>query len=354
MTRRRYVALDGLRGVAAFAVIAYHAGRMITHAEIAPHGYLAVDFFFVLSGFVIGAAYEDKMNSGELGPVRFLARVRAVRLYPMLLVALALSMALIAARVDHLDGFSPKMALQDALLLPALKSRSALYPLDGVQWSLALEVLANAAHVLILRRLSVSALAAIALVSGVALTFLGYPRLTTDLGAIGPTALGGLARISFAYPIGLIIYRLHRGGRLQGVEGGWWMAALLLAASVCVPTERYTLVGYAHDLAATFLVMPLTVGLALQPIHRPLINRIAEFSGGASYPLYITQGPLIGMFIFAARSQGEVARSATAAAFALTAVLLAWALNRYVDQPFGKAASRWLSEPHRTPAFTAP
>lgn len=60
-SKPHYEILDGLRGVAALLVIFYHVFECFDWSP-APHGYLAVDFFFVLSGFVIGYAYDDRWN----------------------------------------------------------------------------------------------------------------------------------------------------------------------------------------------------------------------------------------------------------------------------------------------------
>ena len=84
-SKPRYEILDGLRGVAAMLVVAFHLFE--TYFHMAPdqpinHGYLAVDFFFVLSGFVIGYAYDDRWDKMSLG--NFFKR-RLIRLHPMLM-----------------------------------------------------------------------------------------------------------------------------------------------------------------------------------------------------------------------------------------------------------------------------
>lgn len=64
-SKPRYEILDGLRGVAAMLVVAYHLLETYTAnpmEQLLNHGYLAVDFFFVLSGFVIGYAYDDRWD----------------------------------------------------------------------------------------------------------------------------------------------------------------------------------------------------------------------------------------------------------------------------------------------------
>ena len=68
-SKPRYEILDGLRGVAAMIVVAFHLLETYSKGpayQVLNHGYLAVDFFFVLSGFVIGYAYDDRWNRMSL------------------------------------------------------------------------------------------------------------------------------------------------------------------------------------------------------------------------------------------------------------------------------------------------
>ena len=86
-SKPHYEILDGLRGVAAVMVVIFHlfeahaGGNHLT--QIINHGYLAVDFFFMLSGFVIGYAYDDRWNRMSIGT--FFKR-RVIRLHPMVIV----------------------------------------------------------------------------------------------------------------------------------------------------------------------------------------------------------------------------------------------------------------------------
>lgn len=86
-SKPHYEILDGLRGVAAVMVVIFHlfeAHAGGNHLEqIINHGYLAVDFFFMLSGFVIGYAYDDRWN--RMSTVTFFKR-RIIRLHPMVIV----------------------------------------------------------------------------------------------------------------------------------------------------------------------------------------------------------------------------------------------------------------------------
>ena len=94
-SKPHYEILDGLRGVAAIMVIIFHLFE--THSlgnhliQIINHGYLAVDFFFMLSGFVIGYAYDDRWDKMTLGT--FFKR-RIIRLHPMVIMGSIVGAAL--------------------------------------------------------------------------------------------------------------------------------------------------------------------------------------------------------------------------------------------------------------------
>jgi peptidoglycan/LPS O-acetylase OafA/YrhL len=82
--RHSFQTLDALRGVAALVVVVHHNHPMFTWRP--HHGYLAVDLFFVLSGFVLSYAYQDRLDRGW-PTIKFL-RARLVRLAPLYLLAL--------------------------------------------------------------------------------------------------------------------------------------------------------------------------------------------------------------------------------------------------------------------------
>ena len=88
-SKPRYEILDGLRGVAALLIVAYHLFETYSTGpagQIINHGYLAVDFFFVLSGFVIGYAYDDRWD--RMTVWSFFKR-RVIRLHPMVVYGCA-------------------------------------------------------------------------------------------------------------------------------------------------------------------------------------------------------------------------------------------------------------------------
>ncbi len=92
-TKPHYQILDGLRGVASVIVVAFHLFE--AHATSPPdqvinHGYLAVDFFFLLSGFVIGYAYYDQW--GTMSTMDFF-KLHLVRLQPMVVMGMIVGAA---------------------------------------------------------------------------------------------------------------------------------------------------------------------------------------------------------------------------------------------------------------------
>ena len=146
----RYATLDGLRGVAAVLVLCYHTHAFQGSAAIAPHGYLAVDFFFMLSGFVIASAYQEKLRAGL--PVVDFFRLRMIRLYPVALAGILLG----AVKLVSQYAISPAQSepaqwialavFLNALVLPVVSEThfsGALFPTDGPVWSLFYELLVN-------------------------------------------------------------------------------------------------------------------------------------------------------------------------------------------------------------------
>src|ERR1700761_6040207 len=87
MARRTFETLNAMRGIAAIGVVLFH-GRALWHGAVAPHGYLAVDIFFMLSGFVIAHAYEERLRLG-LSVAEF-AKIRIIRFYPLYALGLTL------------------------------------------------------------------------------------------------------------------------------------------------------------------------------------------------------------------------------------------------------------------------
>lgn len=171
-SKPRFEILDGLRGVAAMIVVAFHLFETYSpgsNEQILNHGYLAVDFFFVLSGFVIGYAYDDRWKS--MTTWDFFKR-RLIRLQPMVILGTLIGafwFYFSAAPGFELVMRTPWWKLLLIMILgcimfpmpPSMDIRGwkEINSLNGAQWSLLWEYIANILYVLFVRRFSKRVLA---------------------------------------------------------------------------------------------------------------------------------------------------------------------------------------------------
>ncbi len=211
-----FKALDGLRGIAALAVVTFHFMEMAigdySHLFIG-QGFLAVDFFFCLSGFVIGYAYDSRMK--RTGTWEFL-KARLIRLHPLVLLGAVLG--LIALLFDpfrqgalgYSSGRITLMFLASILLIPfpAMRERSFnLFSLNAPAWSLFWEYVANLFYAYLLFRLHRIALLVATMCAAMLLCFVGYHAGILSGGWSGPTFWYGGARMAYSFLAGLLVYR---------------------------------------------------------------------------------------------------------------------------------------------------
>lgn len=337
MTRQHFVALDGLRGIAALLVMAHHIGLASGYPQIAPLGFLAVDLFFVLSGFVIAQAYEPRFADGPvgkgMGAGRFMA-IRLVRLYPLIFLGLLLgaSWSLIAG-----DGnFNAGSAINFLLLPTLLGGATMTFAFDTPVWSLAFEIVANFAHATLLWRIGRAGLAVIALLSGAALLAAMIHFASPSLGWETRTFVVGFFRIGFSYVVGILLYRIVRGGAV-----GEWRVPLIVPIIVLIAVLHGPLPplwAVERGAVITFLVFPAIVVVAIH--QRPTGRWAAAMTwlGQLSFPLYAIHLPIV---TFAARlivNQPAAAQLPLWILFVFVIVAAALALERRVDLPL----RRWL------------
>lgn len=130
-SKPHYPLLDGLRGVAAFIVVWYHIFEGFQFAGGKPtidfinHGYLAVDFFFILSGFVIGYAYDDRW--GKTLTLGGFFRRRLIRLHPMVVMGATIGLiSFLLTGMERWDRTTSTLSMTflaficSCLMIPAL------------------------------------------------------------------------------------------------------------------------------------------------------------------------------------------------------------------------------------------
>jgi peptidoglycan/LPS O-acetylase OafA/YrhL len=294
-TKPHFVVLDGLRGVAALGVVIFHFMEMViwNYSKLwIGHGFLAVDFFFCLSGFVMGYAYDDRL--GKMGLWRFL-KARLIRLHP--LVVLGAVLGLIAFYVNPFGitpGYGPgKMALMFAaslLLIPygAMKERSQnLFSLNAPAWSLFWEYVANVVFGIVLYRMKRGMLIALTVVAAVLLCWAGHRAGNLSGGWSARNFWDGGARVAFSFMAGLLVYRM--GWRLR-TRLGFGALSLLLMLALTMP---YATGGWIREAAVIMVYFPLLLVLGAGATVSPKVERLCRFSGDLSYPLYMTHYSVI-------------------------------------------------------------
>jgi peptidoglycan/LPS O-acetylase OafA/YrhL len=336
--RPRFAGLDAMRGLAALAVVLFHVFGPLRVAA-APKGYLAVDFFFLLSGFVIAGAYAARLKPG-LGWTAFMG-LRLARLYPLLLLGMVMGVvvALAAPGARPSPAQAPAFAaaaLSEALLLPVLRppraSDTALFVFNPPIWTLALEIAANALYAAIAPRLTVGRLAALIALAWVGLVISALRHGSLQVGAEAASLDGGLARVGFSFFGGVALHRLVAARGRPRLAWGPALGAGLLALALFAPD---LIDRRLFDLAVVTLVFPAALVLSLGGEPRGSIRSAALLAGALSYPLYATHFPIMRAFlasIQAGRLTGSARDGALAAAFAAMAAAAILALWLY-DQP---------------------
>jgi peptidoglycan/LPS O-acetylase OafA/YrhL len=343
MPKQRYEVLDGLRGVAALAVVCLHLLDTFFPDETSPlhHGGLAVDFFFMLSGFVVAHAYDDRWGAMSAG--RFF-RLRLQRLHP--LVVLGATLALAAYVLDpsfpqqrHVGVAMLGLAYGLGLLLlpaPSLPDRAGMtHPLNGPSWSLTEEYLANIAYAAIGPRIGRRGLVALVIVSGVALAAVGATHGTLQYGWDWPHLWMAPIRTVFPFFAGMLLYRSR--ARLR-VAGGWLsLSALLMAvfAAPLLPTAGAFPLNGIFEAALVIGVFPLLIAAGASAEVSGRLGKLCRLCGQLSYPIYIVHFPLVRLYSdwVWARHPSHIATIAVGAALALAIPVFAWIVLKLYDEP---------------------
>jgi peptidoglycan/LPS O-acetylase OafA/YrhL len=310
-TKPHYIILDGLRGVAALVVVAFHI--LEAHAtnhldQIINHGYLAVDFFFLLSGFVVGYAYDDRWNT--MATWEFFKR-RLVRLQPMVVMGMIVGAALfyfqdsiLWPNISEVPVWKMMMIMTIGFtLIPVplsmdIRGWMEMYPLNGPGWSLFFEYLANILYAVWVRKFSNLALSVLIFVAGAALIHLAVASPAGDL--IGGWSLDttqfyiGLVRMMFPFFAGLL---LSRSAKLRFVRHAFLLCSILVIVVLSMPriggSEHLWLNGL-YDAFSIILVFPFIIYLgAGGEVKGKYAKRFCSFLGDISYPIYITHYPII-------------------------------------------------------------
>jgi peptidoglycan/LPS O-acetylase OafA/YrhL len=340
--------LDALRGVAALAVVVYHLRAFNVTPDLAPSAHLAVDFFFVLSGFVVAHAYGEARLDG-MSWQDFAVR-RLIRLMPISMLGAAVGLAVLLVKWRLFPGQEAPLGnilLAGALnlfLLPSFigstASEHGLFPGDGPLWSLFFELVVNLSWGWIGVRLTTRWLAFVVVASGVAMVALAVLHGSTRMGNGPLTFWGGAMRAAFGFHLGVLLYRLRE---TLAFPPRWWATpACVGILVVAFSGPSWLALGPAHtlawDLAWMVVGLPSVVVVgAGQAAGRWLSKRLGELS----YPVYGLHWPCLTVLVgIRQKSHLPLAWPAFSVIAIVLIVLMAWLTLKLYDEP----VRRWLSQ----------
>lgn len=375
----RYEILDGLRGVAALMVVAFHLLETYSKGpseQIINHGYLAVDFFFVLSGFVIGYAYDDRWGKMSIGT--FFKR-RLTRLHPMVVAGTLIGAALFFfagtafPKTMEVEGWKFALCLvMGLLMIPCgmgldIRGWGETNSFNGPNWSLTYEYIANILYAFIFRYLPKAALAVLCAVCAVFtldLTlgwdifglFPNGPQYNVIGGwsLTAPQIYVGFARLLYPFLCGLLISRILPSRRSESnpsgspihLKGGFWWCALAIVVIFSVPCigGRQCLWDGLYQAVCILIVFPLLVLAGAGSVTTDAKSTaVCKWMGEISYPLYITHFPLMYMQMnwVAEHADAPLWQHITVSAGVFfVSIILAWGLLKIYDTP----VREWLKK----------
>ena len=369
-SKPHYLLLDALRGAAALMVVWYHFFEGFAFAEGTAittfnHGHLGVDLFFMLSGFVISYAYDDRWQRtpNPLTLKEFFKR-RLIRLHPMLIMGAIIGFTTFCLQGGvKWDGtptpisWSLVALVLTMFFIPAypgapydLRGNGEMFSLNGPSWSLFFEYIGNILYALFIRRLGNRALAVLTAALGVAWCWFVTADVSGyDMIGIGWTLdtvnfFGGLLRMMFPFSLGMVMARNFKPVKIKGI---FWIAWAVLFGLFSVPAFAKcgaVSINGLYEFACILFVFPAIVWLAASgKTTGKISSAFCKFLGDISYPLYIVHYPV--MYLFYAwlienklYSFGETWH-VVIMVFAIN-IALAYACLKLYDEP----VRRWLTK----------
>lgn len=269
----RLVGLDALRGIAALCVVYFHV--VANDGPPTSKGYLAVDFFIMLSGYVMARTYEEKLGK-SLSPATFLfARYR--RLWPVVTIGTLIGIVVATER-------APIAVVLGIAMIPMFQWGWA-FPYNGPVWSTSLELLLNAVHALALRRVSNRALilcVIAATISTIPYAWIGH---TLSGGALSSQLGFAFLRGLISYPLGILLWRFWQDRppiRIPPILTLTAMPAFVIMTQPIASSHVYL------DYLFVLLICPLLIAGGLQ-----MAPRWGTYLGAMSFPLYAFHIPML-------------------------------------------------------------
>lgn len=360
-SKKHLLILDALRGIAAIMVVIMHTFELFCggdyHKLFINHGYLAVDFFFMLSGYVMAHAYDDRWD--KMTVVDFCKR-RLIRLHPLIILGMTLGALLFYLQESSVFPKIANTSVWQLLLImvigytlipipPSMDVRgwNEMHPLNGPAWSLFFEYVANILHVFILRKLPNLVLSLFVFMAAVALFYVAINSPSGDLiggWSLEPQQLKiGFTRLLFPYMAGMLLRRVVT---IRSGKRTFLLTSILLVLVLSFPRvggyEKVWVNGL-YEALIIVIVFPLIIYLgAIGEVKGALNQKVCTFLGDISYPLYITHFPFICVYYaWVTNNKISITQGAPVGILLIIGtVVLAYASLKLYDLPIRKRLAR--------------
>jgi peptidoglycan/LPS O-acetylase OafA/YrhL len=366
--KKHLMVLDGLRGTAAISIVIFHF-QLVSFYWVHPdalwlrHAYLAVDFFFCLSGYVVAYAYDDRRDSMSI--VDFFT-VRLIRLHPMVVMGIALGV--LSYVFDPFDiglrgipwlGIRAvplwklmACALAGLFMIPSwpLPNRfDSYFSLNVPSWSLMWEYLANIAFALVLWRIKKHVLMIVVVLAAIALAVSAHTEGSLSVGPAWGQMSYAMVRTAFSFSMGLLLFRC---GAAIRTPFGFVSLSVLMVALFLMPFER---LNWLYETVVVLVVFPLMVAIGAGAGPSNWIANVCHFTGRISYPIYAVHFALIMVFANYHWTHGFNLKTLPWVIAGLTGlvILISYGLLVLYDEPIRRKLNLSRRQLHRNPVNSA-
>ncbi|WP_179404202.1 acyltransferase family protein [Burkholderia guangdongensis] len=342
--------LEGVRGAAALFVVVYHMHCNMPGLGAAHGGYLAVDLFFALSGFVIARAYSDRLSSGAAF-CSFIMR-RIGRLYPLNFTSIALHYLLVNCALALAVQYLAHHAAPGSSIARVASAVDAMHWRDhytppGVNWSIHVEFMVYlifSAVCLTLRGrarpVGFAVMAALGYTAAVYASLVPY-RCAAVGDCFSMTDGFGVARCMVGFFAGALVAHYRERPLVTGLTRPVTQIAMSAATVAYLYACAYVkLLPLAAPVVFAALVASLSPDRG--PVARVLHTRIIQRLGALSYSLYLAHGVLLITFgVAVAVPDSTIGRVSVAAAYLAATFMLAITFHRTIENPWRIRSQAW-------------